>query len=115
MKSKKPSKGYVYHGLPDAEGRHYFETRPFTPANYRLVAKLDFTPGEKHPGTPGHDYWLEMAFEATNSIDCGWHEKTPSLVGPTRSTSVGDIVVLLREGTVGIWAVDRFGWTPLAN
>jgi len=105
---------HVYHGLPDAEGRHYFETRPFTSANYRLVAELDFT--VSYHGLPDADsHWLEVAFEMTNSIDCGWHEKTPSLVGPTRSTSVGDIVVLLREGTVGIWAVDRFGWTPLAN
>ena len=104
---------HVYHGLPDAEGRHYFETRPFTPANYRLVAELDFTAGEKHFEADSH--WLEVAFEMTNSIDEGWHEKTPSLVGPTRSTSIGDIVVLLREGTVGIWAVDRFGWTPIAN
>jgi len=98
---------HVYHKQPGAEGQS------FTPENFKLVAEVDLTPEWKSFEADPH--WLEAAFEMTNSHDRGWHEKTPSLVGPTRSTSTGDIVVLLREGEPSVWQVAGTGWTPLAS
>jgi hypothetical protein len=54
---------------------------------------------------------LEDVFQLTNSIEQPWwyHRAVTPFPGavPTRSTSVGDVVVQGRT----VWIVDRFGFT----
>ncbi len=48
---------------------------------------------------------LEAAFDATQNLDEAWRPEAP-----TRSTSVGDVMVDAR----GAWMVDRMGFTLVA-
>ena len=57
--------------------------------------------------------FLEMAYEATNSIDYHWSENEGIAVSgdySKRSTSVGDIVWLEKDGHGEIWEVRPMGF-----
>lgn len=69
------------------------------PEQYRLVAEVDADE-------------LGVAFERTNTIDRAWweNEGVRTLVGPARSTSVGDVAVLA-DGTA--WRCEMCGWSQI--
>lgn len=54
-------------------------------------------------------------FRLTNSIDTAWYEnpEVRALVGPTRSTSVGDVVVLSDETGSRAFRCDPVGWAQI--
>jgi hypothetical protein len=64
-----------------------------------------------HPVASVEAESLEAVFQLTNSIEQPWwyHRAVTPIPGavPTRSTSVGDVVV---QGHT-VWMVDRFGFT----
>ena len=77
------------------------EPVPFDADHYRVVAFV--ATGD-----------LEEAFRLTNSVDAPWYEgEVRSLVGPARSTSVGDVVVLTDENGQRAFRCDQVGWTQL--
>ncbi len=101
----------VYHSIEFAGS---FGPRPAWPSEYHHVADVDL---------PDESY--ERAFELTNTIERLWWENvgvTPNFESPaffevegklgTRSTSVGDVLVLA-DGTVLRCAA--CGWDPIED
>lgn len=59
---------------------------------------------------------LEDAFRLTNTIDAVWWDNpsVKALVGPTRSTSVGDVIIEAVDGRDGVaWRVLGVGFEKL--
>lgn len=55
---------------------------------------------------------LEEAFKLTNHIDCNWSDnKTVKTINPSRSTSMGDVLVKDNQRYV----VSDFGFEKLSN
>jgi len=77
------------------------DVAPAFPEGYRQVAVVESAAS------------AEDAYRLTNSIHCGWweHAQVRSLVGPCRSTSVGDVVVV---GGVPM-ICDRVGFSALGD
>lgn len=85
-------------------GAYPFDGEAIWPDEYRLVARVEVPEGTDV--SPRDQAGL--AFYRTNHIDVAWWENEGvERVGPeTRSTSVGDVVVV---GEVGL-VCDRCGW-----
>jgi len=90
----------VYHAMNPNFGMG--APLPLDAAHYRVVAILQTAS-------------LEEAFRLTNSIDAAWYEnpEVRALVGPTRSTSVGDVVVLSDETGSRAFRCDLVGWAQI--
>lgn len=91
----------VYH---DPESR-FDDTKPLTiadvEAGFRKVALVDTV-------------WRDDAFERTNTIDGPWwtNDRVTALVGPCRSTSVGDV---MKDGDGRYWLCAGIGWRELTT
>lgn len=102
-----PRVATVYHANTDAireAGRSGFSGEGIWPEEFTAVARVDV--GDLTDGQA-----LGLVFERTNHIDCAWWEN-PGVerIGPeTRSTSVGDVVVL--DGQA--WSCRSAGWAML--
>lgn len=99
----------VYHAnrMPDGYmyDAHYHKAPPAFPAECVKVAEVE-VPDGLYPADA-----CEEAFCLTNHIDCPWWENegvTKMLLGPERSTSVGDVVVVNGEA----FRVASFGFKP---
>lgn len=91
----------VYHAMNPHFG--FGAPAPFDAANYRPVAILQTAS-------------LGEVFRLTNSIDEPWYENPTgvrALVGPCRSTSVGDVVVLSDETGSRAFRCDPVGWAQI--
>jgi len=97
----------VFHadeGVVRARGASAFDGEAIWPDEYRLVARVDVP--DSTDVLPQDQ--ANLAFQKTNHIEEPWWENEGvERVGPeTRSTSVGDVVVV---GEVG-FVCDRCGW-----
>lgn len=104
---QKPNVAVVYHADTEAiraAGRSGFDGEGIWPDEFVPVAKVEV-------GSKGEGRALGIAFERTNHIDEPWWENDGvERIGPeTRSTSVGDVVVL--DGQA--WACRSAGWALL--
>ena len=90
----------VYHAREPNFG--FGAPAPFDAAHYRPVAILQTAS-------------LGEAFRLTNSIDAAWYEnpEVRALVGPARSTSVGDVVVLSNETGSRAFRCVNAGWAQI--
>ena len=90
----------VYHEIAPRFGMG--APAPFDAKHYRPVATLQTAD-------------LGEVFRLTNSIDAPWYSsrEVRSLVGPARSTSVGDIVVLTDESGQRAYRCGMVGWEPV--
>jgi len=86
----------VFHAVNPTFG---FGETPQWPEGYRQVAETETDE-------------LGKVFELTNTIDSDWwlNEGVKSLVGPCRSSSVGDVVVTSDGKT---WRCEMVGWEEL--
>lgn len=102
-------KAKVFHARLDQNGRMYdprFDgERVLTPEHYVLVADVAL------PDDTRVEVARERAFERTNTIDREWwkNDDVVPIVFPTRSTSVGDVVVVNDRA----FRVEGIGWTEI--
>ncbi len=101
----------VFHARLTGEGRMYNPSHdgswPLDAEHYSLVADVEIPDGATDAEA------CEYAYDRTNTVHRAWwtHEGV-TLCGPkTRSTSVGDIVVL----DSGAFRVEGAGWSKVAT
>ena len=93
----------VYHALT-----HNRDLPPFTSAHFALVATVTTLPSDPSAS-------LGAVFEITNHVDAAWtHNAGVTAHTPhPRSTSVGDIVVLLDGSLATAHRCAPVGWVPV--
>jgi hypothetical protein len=93
----------VYHAINPSFG---VGPHPQWPKEYILVAEV-----QGYGRYQDLDLTKDTAFHLTNTIDNPWWENVgvKSLVGPARSTSVGDVII--ENGHV--WRCEMVGWEEL--